>query len=196
MSSRILSRSSRIVGLGVGRFGRRGNSGIIYDLTKKRMGTSSSPSFRRRPLPRTPDVALTTIRLEEYHKEFQRQQRNHANNFVSSPTPSLSIPSPYDDISTLMPPWLMAKIPKGFENFFPKQKEGDADGSETITESSSSKAGEETRKGTASGDSQTKQTTFKTKSDDHQKDDIKKNDRNDNRVCHHPTTTTPKTYLR
>jgi len=68
----------------------------------------------------------------------------------------------------------MAKIPKGFENFFPKKKEGDADGSETSTESSSSKAGEETKKGTVNGDSRTKQTTFKTKSDDHQKDDKKK----------------------
>jgi len=138
MSSRILLRRSRLGSHAVG--GSRRTS--LLDSSTKRMRSASSSTLRRRPLPQqTQDAALTSIRLEDYQKEYHRyQQQNGINKLLplSSSTNSPRFPSLHEDLSALLPPWLMAKIPKGFENFFPKQKEGDVETSETSTESSSS----------------------------------------------------------
>lgn len=172
MASRILLPNSRTMrGRGLGNFVHGGQSRIRFYEKTKRMASSS-----RRPLPRGPDAALTTIQFEDYRNEYQQQQQNHVNNFISSrATTSSSVPSPYDDLSALLPPWLMAKIPKGFENFFPKQKEGDADASESSAESS--KLGETTTNETNNVDSSNlhpKQAIFKAKDNDEKKDDKKK----------------------
>jgi len=152
---------------------RGGQSRIIFYPTTKRMSSSSlSSSLRRRPLPRTPDTTLTAIQFEDYQKEYQQHQRNHINNFISSTATSSSLPSPYHDLSALLPSWLMAKIPKGFENFFPKLKEGNADASESSTESL--KTEEKTTKGNANSNSLSKQATFKAKDNHDKKDDKKK----------------------
>ena len=140
--------------------------------TINRMASSSlSSSLRRRPLPRGPDAALTAVRLDDYQKQYHQQEQNHINHFIGS-TSTSSIPSPCEDLSALLPPWFMAKIPKGFENFFPKQKQGDADGSGSSTESS--KIGEGSTKGDVNKNSQSKQATFKAKNSDENKDDNKK----------------------
>jgi len=172
MASRILLPNSRTMrGRGLGNFVHGGQSRIRFYEKTKRMASSS-----RRPLPRGPDAALTTIQFEDYRNEYQQQQQNHVNNFISSrATTSSSVPSPYDDLSALLPPWLMAKIPKGFENFFPKQKEGDADASESSAESS--KLGETTTNETNTVDSSNshpKQAIFKAKDNNEKKDDKKK----------------------
>lgn len=168
MTSRILLRNERIMrGLGLGNYVRGRQGRIVLCETTKRMASSSrSSSLRRRPLPRAQDAALTAIRMEDYQKEYQ------INNYISSTATSSPIPSPYDDLSALLPPWLMAKIPKGFENFFPKQKEGEVDSSESSTESS--KTGEAATKGSVNKNSNSKQATFKSKDSDEKKGDEKR----------------------
>mmetsp|Transcript_5309 Transcript_5309/g.12390 ORF Transcript_5309/g.12390 Transcript_5309/m.12390 type:complete len:935 (-) Transcript_5309:224-3028(-) len=177
MSSRILLRRSRLGSHAVG--GSRRTS--LLDSSTKRMRSASSSTLRRRPLPQqTQDAALTSIRLEDYQKEYHRyQQQNGINKLLplSSSTNSPRFPSLHEDLSALLPPWLMAKIPKGFENFFPKQKEGDVETSETSTESSSSssKAGKiasdsnsnsNSNNSNSNSNSNPKQATFKSKGDD------------------------------
>lgn len=161
-------------GRGLENYVRGCQTRISLSPTTNRMASSSSSStIRRRPLPRTPETALTTIRFEDYQKEYQQQHHNHINNFISSSATFPRLPSPYDDISALLPSWLMAKIPKGFENFFPKQREGDADTSDTTNDSSKSDA--TTAKGTADKNSHSKHATFKAKDD--KKDDKKRQKR-------------------
>jgi len=121
---------------------------------------SSSSTFRRRPLhsSKSSVAALTAIRWEDYQKQFKIDNNNNSilsststmtqtsydsplskcKNYFSTFRSSYPVPSPYDDISILMSTWL-TKIPKGFENFFPKQKEDSAGDivSSSETESSS-----------------------------------------------------------
>jgi AFG3 family protein len=46
---------------------------------------------------------------------FHRNNNNNTNH--------LGFPSPLEDLKALLPSWLAVKIPKGFENFFPKNKQ-------------------------------------------------------------------------
>jgi AFG3 family protein len=110
--------------------------------------------------------------LEDYQKLYQQEQQNRINNIILPTATSSPIPSPYDDLSALLPSWLMAKIPKGFENFFPKQKEGDADAAGSNSESS--KLGDTTSKSDVSRNSHSKPATFKAKDNGEEKDDKKK----------------------
>ena len=168
MASRILLRSDRAMV----RLALRNSIGGGQKTTIKRTAsTSLTGSLRRRPLPRGSDEGLTTVRLEDYQKECYQQEQNHINNFIA-PTATSSIP-PYEDLSALLPPWLMAKIPKGFENFFPKQKQGDADSSTSSSESS--KVG-----GSATHDeksSESKEATFKAKNNEDKRDEQKRQKR-------------------
>ncbi len=173
MATRILLRKDRTMRRLALQSYIRGEQGTIISHagTKRIASRALSSSLRRRPLPQGIDAALTAVRLEDYQKQYLRRDQNDINNFTV-PTATSSIPSPYDDLSALLPPWLMAKIPKGFENFFPKHKEGDADVSESGTESS--EMGEKTTKGSVNNkNSQSKQATFKAKNNDEKKDDGK-----------------------
>jgi len=164
MTARILLRKDGTMrGLALRNY-VRGESRSIISQPTRIASRSLSSSLRRRPLPQRNEAALTAVQLDEYQKEYCRQEQNHINNFIA-PTANSSMPSPYEDLSALLPPWLMAKIPKGFENFFPKHKDGDADASESSTEAS--KAGETTDDASKSS----KQATFKSKSNDEKKDD-------------------------
>ena len=158
MASRILLRN------GHGRCGKR----KIFYLSTKRI-SSSPPSFRRRPLPTASDAALTAIRLEDYQKQYE--QRSPINHFLSTTSTPSNAPE-YDKFSAVLPSWLLAKIPKGFENFFPEQKEGEV--SESTSNTESSKVGKTTKKGDSDKDSHSKQATFKAKDDDGKNDEKKK----------------------
>jgi hypothetical protein len=127
---------------------------------------ASSSSFRRRPVPpsKSSGATLIAIRWDQY--------KIQDNNSVLTPS-SFSVPSPYDNLSDVLSTWL-TKIPKGFENFFPKQKEGTTAGesvSSSETESTST-AGKK-----ISENSKTKHATFKTKDEDGGKDKKKKKKR-------------------
>ncbi len=164
MTARILLRKDGTMrGLALRNY-VHGESRSIISQPTRIASRSLSSSLRRRPFAQGNDAALTAVQLDEYQKEYYRQEQNHIHNFIAS-TSNSSIPSPYEDLAALLPPWLMAKIPKGFENFFPKNKEGGADASEGSTEAS--KAGE--TKDDASKSS--KQATFKSKNNDEKKDD-------------------------
>jgi len=109
---------------------------------------SSTSTFHRRPLhsSKSSGAALTAIRCEDYQQRFKIDDNNNSilssistmietsyvspqskcNSYFSTFRSSSPVPSPYNDLSILMSTWL-TKIPKGFENFFPNQKD-DSDG--------------------------------------------------------------------
>jgi len=160
------------------------------DSSARRTATSSHSSpLRRRPLSKSHDAALVAIRMEDYQQqgEYYRQQQerlqqqqqqqqqqysstNFPKSFASLKSNPSPFSSPWDDLSALLPPWVMAKIPKGFENFFPKRQEedadADADAPETDLGSSSSKAGKTASdNNSAANNSSKQQATFKSKNE-------------------------------
>ena len=124
---------------------------------------ASSSAFRRRPLPpsKSSSAALTAIQWDQY--------KIQDNNSFFTPS-SFSVPSPIDNLSDVFSTWL-TKIPKGFENFFPKQKEGTTAG-ESVSSSETEPSSTAGKK--ISENSQTKHATFKTKDEDGGKDKKKK----------------------
>lgn len=159
---------------------------------------SSSSTFRRRPLhsSKSSVAALTAIRWEDYQKQFKIDNNNNSilsststmtqtsydsplskcKNYFSTFRSSYPVPSPYDDISILMSTWL-TKIPKGFENFFPKQKEDSAGDIVSSSETESSSTDSKRSSGKSSnGKSKVdpKNVFFKTKNENGGKDKKKR----------------------
>eukprot|EP00535_Pseudo-nitzschia_heimii_P011156 CAMPEP_0197195550 /NCGR_PEP_ID=MMETSP1423-20130617/31352_1 /TAXON_ID=476441 /ORGANISM="Pseudo-nitzschia heimii, Strain UNC1101" /LENGTH=920 /DNA_ID=CAMNT_0042649209 /DNA_START=61 /DNA_END=2823 /DNA_ORIENTATION=+ len=168
MISRILPHKRWAMrGSGLGHCIRGGEGQIIFPRTTKQIGFSSlsslSSSLRRRPLPRTHDSTLSAIRLDVYEKKTQKQQQNAINYFVLSS----SVQPLHNDLAALLPSWLMSKIPKGFENFFPKKKEDVSDDPDPTSETVKNGASI----GDVNGGNDPKIATFKAKD---KKDDKKK----------------------
>lgn len=155
-------------------------------------GTTSKYNHRR-PLsflqsPASADAALTTIRWEDWQKQQQQQEqqkqsmpsawglsnREEEYSPVGFPSSFSSFPSPSEDVQALLSTWL-ARVPKGFENFFPKQKQSFNDTDSDVSESTSSSSPKEGETSTDSGSDTSaspnrkkidpKQATFKTKDD-------------------------------
>jgi hypothetical protein len=143
----------------------------------------------RSPSSENSDSALTAIRWEDWQEQQQQQrQRNYGNssfmnsNNTTTTNPLLFpalLPSPVGDLQALWTTWF-AKIPKGFENFYPKnnkdKKTTSADGDKDSNESSSGDGnGSESSSASSSTTTTTtsshkkidpKHVSFKTKNDD------------------------------
>ena len=135
----------------------------INILQARQRWRSSSSSSKSGSL----DATLTTIRWEDWveQKKDQEEEGRMSSNFnmtgTNSSNPFLFPPflskSPAEDIQALLSTWY-AKIPKGFENFYPKNKKktgsSSSDGSEsdkdTNDESSTSSSGVDADEGSSS----------------------------------------------
>jgi AFG3 family protein len=120
------------------------SSNLLRQLkrTAPAMRRMASSGRRLRPGGRTNDSYLTAIQWEDWSKNNSPQ----TNNFLSSPDYSMEY------FSTFLNTWL-SKIPKGFENFYPKDDSGPSP--EKATEKASS--------------TETKKATFKAKGDEDKK---------------------------
>ncbi|KAG7344023.1 ATP-dependent metalloprotease FtsH [Nitzschia inconspicua] len=122
---------------------------------------------------RDSDSVLTAIPYESWleqkkekimHRPYASKPSLARNSIIFSQN-SLGIPSPLEDLKKLLPSWLTVKVPKGFENFFPKNDKRNID----ETEGSSSSGKETTPDASTSNDSSekhdssTKHASFKTK---------------------------------
>jgi AFG3 family protein len=118
------------------------SSALLRQLkrTAPAMRRMASSGRRLRPGGRTTDACLTAIQWEDWSKNNSPQT-----NFLSSP-------DPIEYFSTFLNTWL-SKIPKGFENFYPK--DGSGPSPKKTTEKTSS--------------TETKKATFKAKGDEDKK---------------------------
>jgi AFG3 family protein len=76
------------------------------------------------------------LKIKSQEQEHQQQQQQQSSWTMSSLLSTSSFVS--SNTSNNFSNWWWAKVPKGFENFFPKDKQDDGDGTEVEGESSSS----------------------------------------------------------
>ena len=152
----------------------------------RRLASSTTHRNKLRPAPKSSDAALSVIQWEDYKDQFKIRKSNIGGTWFCAPSTNffstlefssisvninqLKTSSPLTDLST----WL-TKIPKGFENFFPKQKQDTDVSTSSDPESSSSnnkKSSETSTNKNINIDPQN--ATFKTKDGNESKDKKKR----------------------
>lgn len=122
--------------------------------------------------PRDSDAALTAIPYETWKdQEKERQKRasfdDDSQFFSTLRGNTLGFPSPLDDLRALLPSWLAVKVPKGFENFFPKNNKQNGDDQDAAASTSKEVTPDASTSTNSSekSESTAKHASFKTKQD-------------------------------
>jgi AFG3 family protein len=126
-------------------------------------------------LRRDSDATLTSISLDAWKERSDNYQKENHNDLLgffrrTHVNNQSTVPSPLDDLRALLPSWLAVKIPKGFENFYPRNGKGSASSVEdenAAARESSPDASTATERKTADP----QRATFKTKQDKDGKDE-------------------------
>ena len=115
----------------------------------RRLASSTTHRNKLRPAPKSSDAALSVIQWEDYKDQFKIRKSNIGGTWFCAPSTNFFSTLEFSSISvninqlktssllTDLSTWL-TKIPKGFENFFPKQKQDTDVPTSSDPESSSS----------------------------------------------------------
>ncbi|KAL3913082.1 MAG: hypothetical protein SGILL_006632 [Bacillariaceae sp.] len=149
-----------------------------HQVQKLRFRSSQNWTTTASKLRRDSDAALTAVSLDSWKERTENNQKtnNTSNNdffgYASGSNASQNaIPSPLEDLRALLPSWLAVKIPKGFENFYPRNGKGSSSSSTEEEGAAAKESSPDASTATARKKADPKHASFKTKQDKNEKDE-------------------------